>query len=324
MHCKNGTDHLPYIFSFLITEKIEGIRDLWIVGDTYAATTFRESYLLRSNEWYMRDHFELGIYCKGRQSCSDTNILRRLKNSLIEGLNARQKLPSIIVVLIEKDIIEALRFGNKKSAPIASALYGTWIEWLVDKFTEALNTKRKQLPDKAKAEVQPIFYWSSIPNHCNYDFETRVQIAKFNKCLDAGLKLHDNMRVVKLIQGWKYDDNLLVQNNKLTEMGEDKLWESLDSSVKFNYKKRLEYLACNNQGAAVQMPNVSGEIIKEGENTANIASATTGKENKTLFNNRIWSTRFEEQPKPKRKRRINKREMPFCRFEGPRPKFWNF
>ena len=89
------------ILKFCFVEEIEGLNDLWLVGDNFVSASYREHYMKRNQPWFMRNQFELGIFCNSRFTSNDTNILNWLRTSVINGVNARVKLPKIIVNILE-------------------------------------------------------------------------------------------------------------------------------------------------------------------------------------------------------------------------------
>ena len=226
---------------------------MWLIGDNFIATTYREHFLLRTRmDWFIKDEFEMGVFCKSKFSCNNRNMLSRLLNSLKDGMHARLKLPEVILVVLDCDIISAIQSlkdldldcSINMSISIATELYGSWIEWLMEKFLESIIKRHKQLPSKAKCPLseQPVVYWTLIPNNKNYPHHTRVQIAKFNQSLDSVAKLYSNMRCIKVKDGWDYDNtNLVTCQGRLTLVGMDQYWESIDSSVKYNLNKRREF-----------------------------------------------------------------------------------
>ena len=202
-----------YLFMcFIFTEKIEGINDLWIIGDRFVSDTYREHFLTREDisTWYMRDEFQLAVFCKSRQSCKEKNLLCRLKQSVVDAINARMKLPSVMLLIIDTDVIESLLVDGKASDDSAG-LYGNHLKWLAAKIEESIALRYKQLPSKAKKDIseEPVIYWTAIPNHARYEHEVRVQIAKFNNCLVSVAKVHERMRLIRLKE-WSYDNKALV------------------------------------------------------------------------------------------------------------------
>ena len=229
-----------------ILEDIEGLNDLWVIGDNFTTTTYREHFTKRNMNWFMRDNFELVFFSKSRFNSNNPNMLSRLVNSLITAVNSRVKLPKVMVILLQQDFIEALQYDDSH-VTISASLYGTWIEWLAEQIMNIINDANQRLPVKAqRPPEEPIIYWSATPSHKNFSFQLRAQIAKFNNCLESVMKLHKSMRLIKIKEGWDTEDsNLVTTQGRVTHQGIDQIWEALDSSVKFNYMKHMEYLPRN-------------------------------------------------------------------------------
>ena len=189
----------------------------------------------------MRDKYEFGIFSKSKYTSNDPVILRRIMNSFTNAVKARKRLPLITIVLLEKDIIQAIKekLENVKleKVSISASLFGSWLEWLAEQISKLFTDVNKALPIKAKCN-NAVIYWVAIPIHQRYEHDLRVQIAKFNHCMDSVIKLYDNMRIIKLKEGWSADNgNLVDRNSRFTHEGLDQYWESLDASVEYNFNK---------------------------------------------------------------------------------------
>ena len=229
------------ILIFFFPENVTGFKELWLVGDNFMATTYRENFLKDKGSWFMKDEFEISPYCSSRFSSSNTNVLSRIQNSFIRAMNEKVKLPDVIVILIDRDVMNSIEIVAKSQ--VAMSLFGTWVEWLADDIAAAIKERWKQLPGKACKEFQPVVYWSVILTSVHFDFETRSLIAKFNNALDSVIKLKPNMRLIKFKNHWNTEDSTLVANSySLSGDGIHNYWRSLDASVKFNWKKEL--LSC--------------------------------------------------------------------------------
>ena len=170
-------------------------------------------------------------------------MISRIRNSVIQAINARVKLPQVMPIIIEKDFIEHLMVDDTSYASISASLYGTWIEWLAKEIDAAFKTQNDRLPWKAQRS-DTIIYWAATLNHKNYPFDLRAQIVKFNNCVESVVKIHDNMRLIKIKKNWNYEDsNLVNAYGRLTHTGIDHVWEAIDASVQFNFSKRTDFLA---------------------------------------------------------------------------------
>ena len=66
---------------------------------------------------------------------------------------------------------------------------------------------------------------------------------KFNLCLESVIRTEPQMRVMKLKQFWDPKNPELVLNDKITEVGMTAYWYALDTTFRYNEKRRDIYLA---------------------------------------------------------------------------------
>ena len=224
---------------YCFTDKIKGLDDLWFLGDTFVATSFRRNFKkIPAERLFCKQTFEVSAFCSSRQCDSNQNVISRLLNSLALGINSSTKLPKYLVIMCDEDIITYLRYTHYG----ISSMYGTLLEYLAKEINQMLHTRIEQLPKKAKRREEPFIYWLALPFHRCFTFN--APRAKFNASLNAVVKAYGNMRVMKLKDFWNFDDTSLVHpNGCLTETGYSAIWKSVDSAVKFNIQKREEYLA---------------------------------------------------------------------------------
>ena len=227
---------------YILTEDVSGYEQLWFIGDTFVATTYREHFKKeREYNFFCKENFEVSAYCRSRQSEKDQNIIRRIKNSLIGGLNKHWKLPKYIVVVLETDLIEFVDYTNFG----ISTLYGDLLEGIVKGFIDIINTRKTQLPKKAVKDDYPFIYWVSLPKHKNLDQNTRT---KFNLTLESIVKLYPNMRIAQIKDNWDIKNENLAQCNRLSGLGCNQYWKAIDSSMKFNINKRQRIMKKDSAG----------------------------------------------------------------------------
>ena len=103
---------------YFFVDKVEAIYDVWFVGDEFFTKTFSEMQELRrraraanAKPPYLYDYYNVfGFYTL--RSSGNTRSIGRMLNSLIVGLNTRERLPRLIVLVIDKDIIEDVSLYN--------------------------------------------------------------------------------------------------------------------------------------------------------------------------------------------------------------------
>ena len=223
------------MYEFL-TDDVSGYDQLWFIGDTFVATSFRQHFKKeREYSFFCKDHFDISAYCGSRQSEKDQNIVRRIKNSLIAGLNKHWKMPKYIVVVLDSDVIDFVDYKNFG----ISTMYGDLLESIIKGVVDIIDDRKKKLPAKAVKGEYPFIYWMCLPKHKNLDFNSR---SKFNLTLESIIKLYPNMRVAQIKDNWDINDENLAQSGRLTGLGFNRYWQAIDASLRFNVSKRERIL----------------------------------------------------------------------------------
>ena len=121
---------------FIISVKVTAYDTVWIVSDNFAAKTFRPGFKKGCPEaqTYLKTRFEVKNYISSRFENNDTNILSRIYNSFVSALNKHAKLPRLVVIVLDDDLIEALVYTNVGVSP----LLGMWFEWLATQLDAAI------------------------------------------------------------------------------------------------------------------------------------------------------------------------------------------
>ena len=79
-----------------ITEEVPIYDDLWILGDNFIAKTYREGVSLADRkDLFIKTYFNIHPYNQSKYTSSNRNILSRIENSFIDGLNKNDKLPNM-------------------------------------------------------------------------------------------------------------------------------------------------------------------------------------------------------------------------------------
>ena len=141
---------------------------LWFLGDNFLARSFRGHYKkqmpLGTSKHHIKENYEFPPHCSSRWSSANENMILRIRNSLVTGLNQQKNgiLPKYIVVVLDDDLITFLDFKHDGVA----TLLGTWVEWLAKEFNDVIKLRKDQLPKKVKKfEDDPFFYWVTAPTH---------------------------------------------------------------------------------------------------------------------------------------------------------------
>ena len=212
---------------------------MWFVGDNFLSSTFRACFRLNPYPFYLKNEFKVTTYCSNRFNDKNQNMLSRVQISVTEAIRKSVLLPQFVIIVMKADLLEYLDYHKSR----ATTLLGPWIEWLVKEVDTLISEYKKKLIPKAKDQDEPFIYWIQAVRHKNFDYVVNDTRNKFNLCLESVVRDYNTMRVVKIKEIWNMEDSALVTNNRITVEGTLKLWESIDAVVKFNIRKRKEFLA---------------------------------------------------------------------------------
>ena len=137
---------------------------VWIVGDNFAARSYRTHCKKATNkDLYIKDNFEYIPFINSRYSSSNSNMLAHIQNTFVSAFNQTKDklLPKYIVMVFDDDLITYL--GFKRGDGVATLL-GSWVEWLVKEFNEAIAKRLEQLEHRFKKN-KIFLYWVTAPTH---------------------------------------------------------------------------------------------------------------------------------------------------------------
>ena len=174
----------------------------------------------------MKNNFDTFLYTRYNLDLG-SNVISRIRNALVDALNERLKLPKIILVVVDDDMI----IDTKHPKSGISLILGKNLEYLLGEMFRLITTRKDQVAQKCKKAKEPQIIWIKAPNHINlYDGTNRK---KFNNCLEASLPFYTDMCYLKLKDRWDFKRKQLCKNNKFTAEGLSSYWESIDSGVKY-------------------------------------------------------------------------------------------
>ena len=279
------------------------MKKLWIIGDNFVAETFRPCFLKQHKNFFIRENFDISVFCGSKYCDKNQNTLSRLQITMAKAINDSVVLPEFIVVVIDKDLIEFLKYENSG----VSTMYGEWLEWLLKSFNDMIELRKQQLPTKCKPFEGTQTYWLHLPQHKNFESNSYTARSKFNLCLESIVKLYSNMRTIKLKYNWFCNDNISVMHNRYTAEGKINFWTALDSTLRFNIQKKREFMAKELVKSAISEKKTPNKACNPEEITSFF-----GKKRKNKF---YWSKDTVDEDKPRKV--IN--ENRFNRFILPKP-----
>ena len=168
---------------------------------------------VRTQSFFMADNYEVTPLCSSKSSCSEVNMLLRLKCLLLTGLNKHAKLPKYLLFIMDDDLIKFLNFYNQESAE----LFGALVESITKEFFMMIEICKSQLPKKAMRKDFPTVYWMAAPH--TWKFRDNDQRQKLNLCAESIAKKLGSFKVIKIKEVWDPKDGTLVHDGMITPVG---------------------------------------------------------------------------------------------------------
>ena len=243
---------------------------IWVIGDSFVAQSYGK--ILHSNsstdKFYIREQFEAFAFFNINHF--DNNFLSRTRNVLVKALNDHNRLPKVILMVLDVDLLKAINHTKNKFG--VSLEGGILLEWLVAEIHKSVKIRKDQLPEKCKRPGEPHVIWMGLPLASVFtDNEKRE---KFNNSLQKLIPPYEDMSVLQPRKGWDSNNTAIFQNNQFTMMGLMKYWRAIDSAVHFWNSQKTGKTQVIQKGMSLENPN--GEDDK-GPSWRNIMSSVTVK-----------------------------------------------
>ena len=219
------------------------LKDLWFVGDhflreTYGVLQDLKTQLTRkptpaNDQLHIYQFYNVVLYFASAAS-RVKSLLARVLNSVIEGLNNKERLPKYVVVLLDKDLIENLDYFDYGIAEVLDEC----VYWLVKEINKAFETRRDDLRSKRAGALgtatEPCIIWLAMIQHPIVNDGRMKEIyskrGKFNRALkDAVCKFryHHIMYTENMVECGHFD-----QIGKLTLKGKQEMWCEVIHQIK--------------------------------------------------------------------------------------------
>ena len=213
---------------------MQGLEKIWIVGDKFCKTTYRQNYqqinpdAANSDRFYAFSSFEVCDFFSSSFTSHNRSCAGRIINNLIKALNEFNTLPKLVVCVLDNDLVRNIDNGKNMYSRVKRLA-----KWLMKEFTKAVDIYKDFIPSKAKREKFPQFLWIEPPLHEN--FRDNAKRKALSECLTNQAKFHHNTTVLKLVKIWSSDDlnNFDYETNRFTAEGLANYWWSVDSAIRY-------------------------------------------------------------------------------------------
>ena len=219
----------------IFTEPIKGYEQLWILGDAFTASSFEQYYKLKAMKDFAAGHmiesYDVMARSGNKYTSNDPNILSRLRNMLIGLIHQEVKLPKMIIIVLDDDLVKY--YGPDEDDECLEKAFKRLLNELMTEFRKIISTQKERLPKKAQRPFYPQMVWIEAPlNKC---FGNNRERKIFNKSLNSSAKFQENVSVLALKKIWDYDNTRLFVNEALryTSEGLSMYWAAVDCTVRF-------------------------------------------------------------------------------------------
>ena len=165
------------------------------------------------------------------------DVLARLLNCFVKALNDHNKLPRLVIVIPDLDILKHINhFGFGVKYLIHEAM-----QWLLTQFSRAVESKvdfmRRKKPGSIIAN-EPKFIWVKAINRLNGYSKMLAMRNKFNNIMESHLAGKVNHYVID-ISDKLADRSYCDANNTLNGFGRQKYWQEIDRCIELFDKRRI-------------------------------------------------------------------------------------
>ena len=152
---------------------------------------------------YIFSNFEVETYGVDCTSTNDVSPLSRVRNLLFKAFGRFNRLPKLIIVIMEDDVLNSLKCNNYGLAEA----YQLMFEWLVKEYYRGLLTIKEHLPQRASREMWPhtVFITPTVHNSYPNDNKRRKFTLAMEK-VSRESKKFVNMSVLRFKQVWDPED----------------------------------------------------------------------------------------------------------------------
>ena len=180
---------------------------------------------------YLFSNFEVEAYATNETASNNPSTVSRIRNLITKAFCIYNKLPRLIVIILEDSIVQALGIEDYG----ATQGYKEIILWLIREYKRSILEIQEKLPQKSIKQGWPHVLFIAPSVHKNYPND--VYRRKFTMALENSLresKHSDNMSSLRIQRPWDHEDGNYTWrfNKQMSDTGISKYWEALDRAIK--------------------------------------------------------------------------------------------
>ena len=233
--------HISKNKSFIISENVDALKDVWMVGDVFLCDAMKElstmTQAVRAKNKpapYLYQMYNISGYFASFGTKGPLNMI----NPLIDALNDNDHLPKLIITVPDKDIITITKYFNSQY------VMGKIIHYIVKQFDLFIKRRYQDLLDKHIGSVllkYPKTIWIRMLKRPSVDNLKLLNNAfnlrgKFNAVLEERLLDGDaeNHHIMSIV----VQDEYFYNTGELSDNGKAQFWNEVSKAIsKFDIGK---------------------------------------------------------------------------------------
>ena len=279
------------------------MKDLWFIGDAFLQENFyglskmkSEAHLQKRAIPYVYDFYNVSCYTAKPDSAIKV-VLTRIVNSFVKALNDTLRVPSVVLMMIDDDILKEISASHDDHG-IKVIIKGA-LTWILNQISRAVEAKIDFLERRKPGAVtanEPKIIWTSMMNRMRGRSRVLAHRSKYNDVLIEVLAQRKNHFIIDINENMA-DISFFDAKNKLNSYGRHNFWIQIDTQLeKFD------------KGAVTLTPVMDDDdyITQQkttDENTAKVKHFT--KKKKFFRKNWMGSRQYWRKKKFFRKNRMN-------------------
>ena len=215
----------------------------------------RQTKTAKTKPPYIFEYYNVLGYCSAKNSAT-RRVIARVLNSIIQGLNTRERLPCFLIVILDKDVIEDVdMFDYGVSKQLCQV-----VRWLVKQIEIVLCRKRLEL-----SEIKPGSAYKTDPKIVLVSMPKRpLQFPRRSRMEDV-VSLRSKFNVVpnevanefqcSVLDLQSCDERHFDFMGKLNQFGMFTYWKELNHYIELFDKKRISLAPISHKHARKSRPH---------------------------------------------------------------------
>ena len=219
------------------------MNDLWIIGDAFLNRNYhtlseikREAERARKQIPYIFDYYNIQCFTPNPKSLV-SEVLAKFVNCLVKALNQTLKLPKLVVVIPDDDILRYVFEDTEE----CKRLTKTAIRWVVNQMIRAVDAKKDNMSRRKPGAVmakEPKFIWIKMFDRISsrerlYDYREM-----YNECLETLLAEKEEHYILD-VNVHLQESGLFDSGDCLNAHGRKIFWIELDKGIERFDKKKV-------------------------------------------------------------------------------------